>query len=39
MGLYDYLMQSTKISKDNQIIIDENIIDFLENIFKNRIRE
>ena len=33
--LYDYLMQSTKISKDNQIIIDENIIDFLEkNISK-----
>ena len=28
-------MQSTKISKDNQIIIDENIIDFLEkNISK-----
>ena len=33
--LYDYLIKSTMVSKDNQIIIDENIIDFLEkNISK-----
>ena len=33
--LYDYLIKSTIVSKDNQIIIDENIIDFLEkNISK-----
>ena len=33
--MYDYLIKSTIVSKDNQIIIDENIIDFLEkNISK-----
>ena len=29
--MYDYLIKSTTISKANQIIISENIIDFLEN--------
>ena len=33
--LYDYLIKSTMVSKDNQIIIDENIIDFLKRIFQS----